>query len=91
MSLTAASLFYQGGALAIQEQYAEGLARLRQRLATYQAIEAGLGRSLWLAVLAEATGHAGQVAEGLALVAEARAWGFCRKCCVEVQLTLSVQ
>ena len=72
--LTAAAMFYQGEALAMQEQYAEGLARLRQGLATYQAIEAGLGRSLWLALLAEATGNAGQVAEGLALVAEARAW-----------------
>ena len=29
---------------------------------------------MWLALLAEATGNAGQVAEGLALVAEARAW-----------------
>jgi predicted ATPase len=72
--LTAACMFYQGGALAMQEQHAEGLARLRQGLATYQAIEAGLGRSLWLAQLAEATGNAGQAAEGLVLVAEARAW-----------------
>jgi DNA-binding winged helix-turn-helix (wHTH) protein/predicted ATPase len=72
--LTAAGMFYQGGALAMQEQHEEGLARLRQGLAMYQTIEAGLGRSLWLALLAEATGNAGQVAEGLALVAEARAW-----------------
>jgi class 3 adenylate cyclase/predicted ATPase len=72
--LTAACMLYQGGALAMQEQYTEGLARLRQGLATYQTIEAGLGQSLWLAQLAEATGNAGQAAEGLALVAEARAW-----------------
>jgi predicted ATPase len=74
LSLTAAAMFYQGGALAMQEQHAEGLAQLRQGLATYQAIGVGLGRSFWLALLAEATGNAGQAAEGLALVAEARAW-----------------
>jgi class 3 adenylate cyclase/predicted ATPase len=74
LSLTAASMFYQGGALALQEQHAEGLAQMRQGLATYQALGVGLGRSLWLALLAEATGNAGQAAEGLVLVAEARAW-----------------
>ena len=53
---------------------------MRQGLAAWQATGAGAGRPYCLALLAEAHGHTGQVAEGLAVLAEALAaveqdWG----------------
>ena len=61
----------QGWALAEQGQSEEGIAQIRQGLATSQAIEAGFFRSYYLALLAEAYGKAGQAEEGLAALAEA--------------------
>ena len=61
----------QGWALAEQGQSEEGIAQIRQGLATRQAIGAGIFRSYFLALLAEVYGKAGQVEEGLAALAEA--------------------
>jgi class 3 adenylate cyclase len=59
-----------GAALAAQGAWAEGLAQMHQGVATYQAI----GRLPWLlflGLLAEACGRAGQVEEGLRALHEA--------------------
>ena len=59
-----------GAALVAQGEWAEGLVQMRQGLATYQAI----GRLPWplfLGLLAEACGRAGQVEEGLDALHEA--------------------
>ena len=61
----------QGWALAEQGQIEEGITQIRQGLATYQAIGAGIFQSYFLALLAEAYGKAGQAEEGLATLAEA--------------------
>ena len=61
----------QGWALAEQGQSEEGITQIRQGLATYQAIGAGIFQSYYLALLAEAYGKAGQAEEGLAALAEA--------------------
>ena len=61
----------QGWALAEQGQSEEGITQIRQGLATYQAIGAGIFQSYSLALLAEAYGKAGQAEEGLAALAEA--------------------
>ena len=60
-----------GWALAEQGQGEEGIAQMRQGLASWQATGAELYRSYWLALLAEAYGKTGQVEEGLAVLAEA--------------------
>jgi predicted ATPase len=61
----------QGWALAMQGKSAAGLAQLRQGLATVLATGQELARPRCLVLLAEAAGHAGQVEEGLPLLAEA--------------------
>jgi class 3 adenylate cyclase/predicted ATPase len=61
----------QGWALADQGQSEEGIAQIRQGLATERAIGAGIFHSYFLALLAEAYGKAGQAEEGLATLAEA--------------------
>jgi predicted ATPase len=63
----------RGGALAAQGQIEEGIAQMQQSLATLQAIRTVQGQPRQLAVLAEAYGKAGQVDEGLTLLAEALA------------------
>jgi predicted ATPase len=63
----------RGWALAMQGQGEEGLAQLRQGLAAWRAMGAGLTVSYYLALLAEVYGHAGQAEEGLRLLAEALA------------------
>jgi predicted ATPase len=63
----------QGWALAEQGQEEEGIAQIRQGLATYRATGAEAGRPSNLALLAEAYGKAGQAEEGLAVLAEALA------------------
>jgi predicted ATPase len=62
---------WRGWALAMQGQGEVGLAQLRQGLATLLAMGQTLSRSLCLVLLAEAAGHAGQVEDGLRLLAEA--------------------
>jgi predicted ATPase len=63
----------QGWALAKQGEKNEGLARIQQGLALYQAIEGKLAQSWILALLAEIYGEARQPEEGLAVLAEALA------------------
>jgi predicted ATPase len=60
-----------GWALAMQGQGVEGMAQMHQALAAILATGQMVSRSLCLVLLAEAVGHAGQVAEGLRLLAEA--------------------
>jgi hypothetical protein len=55
----------------MQGQGAVGLAQLHQGMAAVMATGHELVRPLCLVMLAEAAGHAGQVAEGLHLLAEA--------------------
>jgi class 3 adenylate cyclase/predicted ATPase len=62
---------YRGWALAQQGQAEEGMAQIRQGLAAARATGAGVGWPYWLALLAELYGKAGQVEEGLPLLAEA--------------------
>jgi predicted ATPase len=64
---------YRGWALAAQGQGAEGIAQARQGLGAYQATGAALGIPGFLARLAAAYWHMGQVDEGLHLVTEALA------------------
>jgi predicted ATPase len=64
---------WRGWALAMQGQEEAGLAQIHQGLTTLLAIGHMLSRSRCLVLLAEAAGHAGQVAEGLCLLAEALA------------------
>jgi predicted ATPase len=61
----------QGWALAEQGQVEEGITQIRRGLATCRAIEAGLLKSYFLVLLAEAYGKAGQIEAGLATLAEA--------------------
>jgi predicted ATPase len=63
----------RGWALAAQGQEAEGIAQIRQGLTAYLEAGAELNRPYYLALLAEAYGTGGQVAEGLSVVAEALA------------------
>ena len=62
---------WQGWALAVQGQGEAGLAQLRQGIAAILAAGQTGSRPLCLVLLAEAAGHAGQVEEGLRLLAEA--------------------
>ena len=64
---------WQGWTLAMQGEGDTGLAQLRQGLAAVLAMGQELARSRWLVLLAEATGHVGQVAEGLRLLTKAQA------------------
>jgi predicted ATPase len=63
--------FWRGWALAMQGQGEAGLAQLRQGMETVLATGNTVSRPLCLVLLAEAAGHAGQVEEGLRLLAEA--------------------
>jgi predicted ATPase len=63
----------RGWALAEQGQGEEGITQIRQGLASYQAIGAEVGRSYYLALLAEAYGKVGPLEEGLSVLAEALA------------------
>jgi predicted ATPase len=64
---------WQGWVLAMQGQGAVGLAQMRQGLTAVLATGQMSSRPYQLVLLAEAAGHAGQVAEGLRLLAEALA------------------
>jgi predicted ATPase len=61
----------QGWALVEQGREEEGIAQIWHGMTAYQATGAGMPRSFFLALLAEAYGKAGQVEEGLAALAEA--------------------
>ena len=62
---------WRGWALAMQGAGEAGQAQLRQALAAFVAIGNRLAPPLCLVLLAEVEGHAGQVTEGLRLLAEA--------------------
>jgi predicted ATPase len=64
--------FWYGWVLAMQGQGEAGLAQIRQGLAVVVTLGQVLWQSLCLLLLAEATGHVGQVEKGLSLLAEAR-------------------
>jgi predicted ATPase len=64
-------LVMHGWALAKQGECANGIAQLRQGLNAWEATGGATYRSYYLALLAEALGRAGQIAECLAVLAEA--------------------
>jgi predicted ATPase/Flp pilus assembly protein TadD len=64
----------RGWALVAAGQEAAGVAQMREGLTAMHAFEADLGRSRYLALLGEACGATGQLAEGLSLLAEALAF-----------------
>jgi predicted ATPase len=64
-------IFWQGWALAVLGQGEAGLAQMRQGISAVWATRAELWRPFGLVLLAEAAGHAGQIEEGLRLLAEA--------------------
>jgi predicted ATPase len=63
--------FWQGWLLAVQGQVVAGLAQMHQGVAAIVATGQRVAWPRYLVLLAEAAGHAGQVAEGLRLLAEA--------------------
>ena len=63
----------RGWALAAQGQREAGLAQMHQGLAATQATGSRIGLSVFLALLAEASGQSGQAEAGLRLLAEALA------------------
>jgi len=63
--------FWQGWILTVQGQGAAGLAQMHQGVAAIVATGQRVSQPRYLALLAEAMGHAGQVEEGLRLLAEA--------------------
>ncbi len=67
----AGASMYQGRVLAEQEGSEQGVAQIRQGLAAWQATGTESMRPFYLALLAEACGKAGQIEEGLGVLAEA--------------------
>jgi predicted ATPase/DNA-binding winged helix-turn-helix (wHTH) protein len=67
----AQATLWHGWALVAQGQHAEGIAQMLQGLTARHATGASFYRASHLALLAEAYGKAGQVKEGLCLLAEA--------------------
>jgi predicted ATPase len=66
-------MILRGWALVTQGEGAEGIAQMRQGLATYQATGGGVFRPAYLVLLAEAYANMGQTDEGLSVLAEALA------------------
>jgi predicted ATPase len=63
------------GRLLVEEGCSEdGIAQIREGLASYQSMGAALGRSDFLGLLAEACAAAGRTQEGLEVLNEALAW-----------------
>jgi predicted ATPase len=71
LTFSSVGTIWRGWALAMQGQYKEGLAQMREGMAAYRAIGSELGRTSFLALLAKALGEAGQPGEGLNILAEA--------------------
>jgi class 3 adenylate cyclase/predicted ATPase len=67
----ARGLIMGGRALVEQGYTAEGIAQMRQGLSAYRATGAAMEQTHWLTLLAEAYGRDGQVAAGLAVLADA--------------------
>ena len=68
---TAVAILMRGWALAMQNQEEEGIALIRQGLASYLAIGTRQQHGYFLALLAEALNQSGRVEEGLAALEEA--------------------
>jgi predicted ATPase len=68
---TAMGTSVRGWALALQDQGEEGLARVRQGIAAWQATGATLHAPYFYAVLADVCGHLGHPEDGLQALAEA--------------------
>ncbi|MFN7944133.1 MAG: protein kinase [Blastocatellia bacterium] len=64
----------RGWALVAAGQRTAGVAQMREGLTAMHAFEADLGRSRYLALLGEACGATGQIAEALSLLTEAQAF-----------------
>jgi predicted ATPase len=69
----ATGTIWRGWALAAQGQGEEGIPQIRQGLVARRAMGADMNRAYFLTLLAEAYGKAGQVEEGLTVLAEALA------------------
>jgi len=67
----ATATIWHGWALAAQGQHTAGIAQIRQGLDAYRDTGAALGWPLFLALLAEAYQHGGQIDAGLAVVVDA--------------------
>ena len=67
------AMIIRGWALTEQGQHVEGLAQMRQGLADLRATGAEIRLPYYLALLAEACSKAGQIEEGMTLLAEALA------------------
>jgi predicted ATPase len=61
----------RGWALAVQGQFDQGITQLRRGLETCQATGATIEQPYFLALLADAYGHAGQISAGLDAITEA--------------------
>jgi DNA-binding winged helix-turn-helix (wHTH) protein/predicted ATPase len=72
-AIAAQGALLQGWALAAQGQHGDGLAQMQQALAAIQATGQEAGRLLYLALVAEQYGQAGQVETGLHVLTEALA------------------
>jgi predicted ATPase len=77
-ALVAHGTLLRGWALALLGQYSEGLAQMRQTLAIWQATGQETGRLMYMALLAEQCGHAGQVEAGLYVLTETLASPYSR-------------
>jgi predicted ATPase len=67
----AAGTLFQGWVHTKHGQFDEGIAQMRQGLATWEAMSTGIYRPFLLALLAEAYGKAGRVEEGLKTLSKA--------------------
>jgi predicted ATPase len=67
------AIVLQGWALVEQGQCEEGIVRLREGIDAYRATGSEIESSQWLALLAEACGKAGRIAEALEIIREALA------------------
>ena len=72
----ATGTLYRGGALLLQGEIEEGMADVRQGLASYRATGAGLAMPYYLGFLADAQARAGRRDEALATIEEALASGY---------------
>jgi predicted ATPase len=61
---------FQGGALSLLGQAAEGVARLQEALAALESLDSGLVRTMFLSILADAAVRAAAIDVGLAAVEE---------------------
>jgi predicted ATPase/DNA-binding winged helix-turn-helix (wHTH) protein len=68
---TSMGIILRGWAFATQGQVKEGILQLRSGISSWQAAGAEIARPQFLALLAEVSGQAGQIQEGLTIIDEA--------------------